>query len=65
MNTYTIQLQRPAGTLERMSVHHGHVACCRALALAVKRCKSDGFVVVLKDGKEITYAELRGMECRP
>ena len=65
MTTYTIELQRPAGVLEHRSVHQSHAECCRALVMAVKRCKSDGFVVVLKDGKEISYAELRGLECRP
>ena len=63
--TYTIELQRPAGVLERRSTHRGHVACLRALATAIRRCKSDGFVVLLRDGKEISYAQLRGMECRP
>ncbi len=65
MTVYTIELQRPAGTLERRSLHRGHVACCRALAIAIKRSRPDGLVVVLRNGKEISYAELRGLECRP
>lgn len=62
---YTIESQRPAGIVDSRRTYTDHERCKRALARAISRCRLTGFVVVLKDGREITYAALRGLECAP
>lgn len=62
MTTYTIELQRPAGTLERRVTSQSHRHALDAMRRMILACGNDGFVVVLRDGCEITYAAMRGLE---
>lgn len=65
MTLYTLEVQRPYGRVESRRSYIDHALLLRALQYACKRVSKDGFVVVLKNGKEISYDDLRGMECMP
>ena len=62
MTTYTIELQRPAGTLERRVTSQSRRHALDTMRQMIRACGDDGFVVVLRDGCEITYAAMRGLE---
>jgi hypothetical protein len=63
MTTYTLELQRPAGVLETRKHYHSHKWALRVMANMISSCRDNhGLVLVFRDGREITYAQMRGME---
>lgn len=63
MTTYTIELQRPAGVLESRTEHKSHKWALRVMADLIASCRDNhGLVLVFRDGREITYAAMRGLE---
>lgn len=65
MTLYTLEVQRPYGKVESRRNYIDHALLLRALQYACKRVSKVGFVVVLKNGKEISYDALRALECMP
>lgn len=59
MSTFTVELQRPYGTVARRSMHDSRKNAQRELQHAIRAAGPTGFVVVLCNGKEITYQQLR------
>lgn len=63
MTTWTLELQRPAGVLERRWVSDDHAVTLGVMARMIRSCRRDhGLVLVFKNGREITYAQMRGFE---
>ena len=63
MTTYTIELQRPYGVVASRTVHKSHRWALHTMTVMVKACREHhGLVLVFKDGREITYAAMRGLE---
>lgn len=63
MTTWTLELQRPAGVLAQRVKRTDHRLALLVLARMIRSCRKDhGLVLVFKDGREITYAQMRGFE---
>jgi len=57
---FVVELQRPYGTVATRTAHPTRKQAQQALQTAIRAAGPDGFVVVLCNGKEITYEQLRG-----
>lgn len=60
MSLFVVELQRPYGVVATRSTHQSRFLAQRSLQTAVRACGPEGFVVVLCNGREITYQQLRG-----
>lgn len=60
MSLFTVELQRPYGTVASRSMHSTRRSAMHELQQAIRAAGPTGFVVVLCNGKEITYEQLRG-----
>lgn len=61
-HTYVIQLQRPYGVVIEHAQTHHHPTALRVMRSAIRRCygRRDSLVLVYRDGREVTYAQMRG-----
>ena len=59
MPIFRLELQRPAGVLVAVSEHRSARAALDRFVALLKQVRGSGLIVVLRNGQEITYRELR------
>ena len=62
MSTWRVELHRPYGVLAEAADTRCHGTALRVMNGFIRRCQGrvDGFVAVTRDGREVSYAAMRG-----
>lgn len=62
MSLYQLQLHRPYGVVIDAAETRHHYTALETMNKFLARCRgrTDGFVIVMRDGQERTYAQMRG-----